>query len=373
MNWKIPLFKIYWEEDDINSVNKVIQRGNYWTTGPEIEKLEGKIKNFIGSKYALSFNSGTSALHSALIAHKIYNCEVIVPSFTFISTANSVVLAESKPVFAEIEDITYGLDSESVKEKITSKTKAIIPIHYAGGPCKEIKALREIAEDHKLVLIEDAAESLGATIHGKKVGSFGHSSMFSFCQNKIITGGEGGIILTDSISVFNNLKLIRSHGRQENKEGYFVTTKPVDYIEVGFNYRMSSITAALVLSQFRKIKKIIKLRNEKALLYDKALSNIKGIKIPQRLKNSSHVYQMYTIQFENHKERENAKNKLEKAGVMAKVYFDPVHLKTFYRNRFDYKKGDLPITEEISKKVLSLPIFPQLTTDEIKMIVKNIE
>jgi dTDP-4-amino-4,6-dideoxygalactose transaminase len=373
MNWKIPLFKIYWDKDDIASVSKVIKRGGYWAIGPELSELENKIAKFVGRKYAVSLNSGTSALHAALLAHNVTDGEVIVPSFTFISTANSVVLAGAKPVFAEIEDESYGLDPEDVKKKITNKTKAIIPVHYAGGPCKEIKALKEIAEDHGLILIEDAAESLGSTIGNKKVGAFGHSSMFSFCQNKIITGGEGGILLTDSKDIFDKLKLICSHGRQEDKDGYFSTTKKLDYIQIGFNFRMSSMTAALILSQLKKIDKIIKMRNEKAKYYNEKLAKIKGIKLPIKIKNSSHVYQIYTIRFEDNKYREKIKDKLEKKGVMSKVYFDPVHLTTFYRERYNYKLGNLPRTEEISKKVLSLPIFPTLSNNEIGYIVDSIK
>ena len=221
MNWKIPLFKIHWDNKDIDSVSRTIKRGSYWTTGPEIKKLEEKIASYIGTKYALSFNSGTSALHALMLAHGLVNCEVIVPSFTFISTANSVILAQSKPVFAEIEDESYGLDVEDVKERITSKTKAIMPIHYAGGVCKHIKALKEIAEDKNLLLIEDAAESLGAKIGDLKVGNIGNSSMVSFCQNKIVTGGEGGVILSNSKEIIDRLTLIRSHGRVEKKEDFF--------------------------------------------------------------------------------------------------------------------------------------------------------
>lgn len=373
MKWKIPLFKTYCDRSDVDSVTKVIRREFYWTTGPEIEQLEKEIARFIGIKYGVTFNSGTSALHSVLLAHKITNGEVIVPSFTFISTANSVVLAGAKPVFAEIENESFGLDSEDVKERITNKTKAIIPVHYAGGPCKEIKALKEIADEHNLILIEDAAESLGATIDKKKVGTFGHSSMFSFCQNKIISGGEGGIILTDSKDVFDKLKLIRSHGRLENKESYFSSTKDLDYIDVGFNYRMSSITAALVLSQFKKIDKIIEMRRTKANYYNKKLSKIKKIKTPTIIKNSSYVYQMYTIRFENNKLRDNVKKGLEKAKVMSKIYFEPVHLKTFYREKFNYTNEDLLKTQEISKKVLTLPLYPTLTYEEIDYIVDKIK
>jgi len=373
MNWKIPLFKIHWDEDDIESIAKVIRRGTYWTLGPEIEELEKNMAKFAGMKYALSFNSGTSALHSDLLAHDITSGEVIVPSFTFISTANSVVLAGARPIFAEIEDESYGLYPEDVKEKINKKTRAIIPVHYGGGPCKEIKALREIAKDHNLILIEDAAESLGSKIDNMMVGTFGHSAMFSFCQNKIITSGEGGVVVTDSKDVYQKLKLIRSHGRVENEEDYFSTTKELDYIQIGYNYRMSSISAALTLSQFRKIDKITELRREKARYLNNKLSEIKSIKIPAELKNSFHVYQMYTVQMKDNENREKLQKHLTKAGIMTKVYFNPVHLKTFYKEKYHYKNGDLPITEEISEKILTLPLYPELTNKEMDYITDEIK
>lgn len=373
MNWKIPLFKIYWDNDDIESISQVIKRGNYWTTGPEIIQLEKKIADYVGTKYALTFNSGTSALHADLVAHQVAGGEVIVPSFTFISTANSVLLANAKPIFAEIEDESYGLDPEDVKEKITKKTKAILPVHYGGAPCKEIKALQEIAEDYNLLLIEDAAESLGSKINKKMIGTFGKSAIFSFCQNKIITAGEGGLTVTDSKQLFEKLKLIRSHGRLENQNNYFSTTREFDYIQLGYNFRMSSISAALVLSQFKKINKIIKKRREKAKYYDKKLSTIENIKTPSYLKNHYHVYQMYTIQLHDEMSRNTLQNNLTKAGIMTKVYFTPIHLTTFYKEKFNYRKGDLPITEEISKKVLTLPLYPMLTTKEMDKIIDNIK
>ena len=373
MNWKIPLFESYWEEDDVESVANVIRRGRYWTTGPEIEQLEKEIANYVSKKYALSFNSGTSALHAVLLAHDLTTGEVIIPSFTFISTASSVVLAGAKPIFAEIEEDSYGLSSEDVKEKITSKTRAIIPVHYGGAPCKEIKILKEVADDHNLVLIEDAAESLGSKIDEEMVGTFGHSSMFSFCQNKVITSGEGGIIVSDSEDAYQKLKLIRSHGRVENKNGYFSTTKELDYVRAGYNYRMSSITAALALSQFKKIDKIIKMRRAKANYFNERLSKIKNIKIPTGLKNHFHVYQMYTIQLENNKIREKLRQSLTEAGIMTKVYFNPVHLKTFYRENFNYKQGDLPKTEKISGKVLTLPLYPKLNNKKMDYIIGRIK
>ena len=215
-----------------------------WAAGPDVQAFEQEIAQYIGTKYALTFSSGTSALHAVLMAHSIgRNDEVIVPSFTFIATANSPLFVGAKPVFADIENKTYGLDPVDVNEKITKKTRAIMPIHYGGCPCR-IKELREIADDNNLILIEDAAESFGAKIQDQKVGTFGESAMMSFCQNKIITTGEGGAIVTNSRDVYERMKLIRSHGRLETAD-YFSTTETMDYITLGFNFRISSITAAL--------------------------------------------------------------------------------------------------------------------------------
>ena len=342
--------------------------------GPEIQTLENNIASFIGKKYGVSFNSGTSALHATLLAYDIkHGAEVIVPSFTFIATANVVVLTGATPMFADIEKQSYALDPEDVKEKITGKTKAIIPIHYGGGPCKNIKALQEIAEDHHLVLIEDAAESLGAKIHNKRVGTFGDAAMFSFCQNKVITAGEGGIVVTDSKTIAEKLQLIRSHGRVESKEGYFATTQELDYIQAGYNYRLPSINAALVLSQFKKFNRIIQMRREKAAYYTKKLSKIKDIRAPAESKDEYHVYQLYTIELPDKKTRDHLQQHLTKAGIMTKVYFEPIHLKTFYIKEFHYKKSDLPVTEEMAEKVLTLPLYPSLTKKEMDYIISVIE
>lgn len=374
MNWKIPLFKMYWDTQDITAVTKIIKRGSYWTMGPEVEKIEDNIADFIGKKHGISFNSGTSALHSALLAYNIKKGDqVIVPSFTFIATANVVVLAGAAPVFADIEKQSYALDPEDVMEKITSKTKAIIPIHYGGGPCKNIKALQEIAEDHHLILIEDAAESLGAKIHNKRVGTYGNAAMFSFCQNKVITAGEGGIVVTDSRIIAEKLKLIRSHGRVESNEGYFATTQDLDYIQTGYNYRLPSINAALLISQFHKLDKIIQMRREIAKYYTQKLAKIPFIRTPDESKGEYHVYQLYTIELPDKRIRDHLQKHLTKAGIMTKIYFEPVHLKTYYRKVFHYKKNDLPTTEAIAQKIITLPLYPSLTKKEMNYIISAVE
>lgn len=370
---KIPLYKIYWDEDDIESVLKVIKRGSYWTTGPEIEEFEKIVANYVGRKYGVAFNSGTSALHAILLAYNVKSGdEVIVPSFTFIATANAVLFVGAKPVFADIEDKTYGLDPEDVMEKITKRTKVIMPIHYGGTPC-QINALREIAEDHNILLIEDAAESIGAAVNGQKVGCFGDSAMFSFCGNKVITTGEGGMIVTDSTEIYNKLKLLRSHGRLEI-EPYFRTNKTLDYITLGYNWRMTSYTAALGISQMRKLEKVIEMRRRNAEYLTDKLSSIKEIKPPKFPEGYFSVYQMYTIRVEGgRKTRDRLKNYLKDKGISTKVYFEPVHLTTFYKQKFGYKGGELPVTERIAGEVLTLPLYPTMTIKEMDYVVEKIK
>lgn len=364
----VPLFKIYSDEKDIQSVTEIIKSGSHWATGLQIEQFEKEIAEHIGRKYALTFNSGTSALHSLLLAYNIkHNDEIIVPSFTFIATANAPLFVGAKPVFAEIENKTYGLDPENVKEKITPKTKAIIPIHYGGSPCL-IKELKDLADDYNVLLLEDAAESHGAKIGKQQTGTFGDSALLSFCQNKIISTGEGGAIITDSKEIYERLKLIRSHGRLDTHD-YFSSNEYLDYITLGYNFRMPTMCAALGSSQLKKINDIIKMRRNNASYLIKNLPK-EHITIPDLPTDYYHVYQLFTIRVKQNI-RDNLMKYLLDKGIMSKIYFDPIHLTHFYK-KFGYKNGDLPITEKISKEVLSLPIYPTLTKEEMDYMIDNI-
>lgn len=373
MNWKISLFKIYWDKKDITAISDTIKRGTGWAVGPNVEKFEKEISKYIGVKYALVFNSGTSALHSLMLSYKIGpGDEVIVPSFTFIATANAVLFVGAKPIFAEIEEDVLGLNPKDIEKKITSKTKAIIAVHYGGSPCK-IEEIKKIAKKYNLILIEDAAESLGAKFRDKKMGMFGDASILSFCQNKIITTGEGGAVVTNSKEIYEKLKLIRSHGRLET-ENYFSSTRHMDYVAIGYNFRLSDILSALGLSQLGKINIIINKRRKNVNYLNKKLSQIKEIITPIELKDNFSVYQMYTIRISNGKNtRDDLKKYLENKGIMTKIYFDPVHLTSFYKNEFGYKKGDMLITESIADQVLTLPMHPKLTKKEMDNIINNIE
>ena len=367
---KIPLYKIFTDREDNRAVNKVLQRGMDWAIGPEIAEFEKKLASYIGTKYCIAFNSGTSAGHAALLAININSGEVIVPSFTFISTANWPLMVNAKPKFVDIEEENFGLNPERVKSEITKNTKAIIPIHYGGLPCKIIE-INRIARNKKIPLIEDCAEAFGTKIKGVSVGTFGQMSIFSFAPNKILTTGEGGAICTDSRKIFEKLQLIRSHGRLIN-ENYFKTSQSPNYISIGYNWRMSSMTAALGLSQFDKLDRIIQLRRRHARFYVSKLKKINEIKLPDEPKDHLHVYQLFTIQLKNNLIRHKLQKFLASKGIMTKVFFEPIHLSKFYK-KSGFGKKSLSNTEKISRTVLSLPIFPGLKSEEITHICDSIK
>ena len=371
MSWKLPLFKIYWDEEDIEMVKAAIQRGMFWAIGPNVDRFEEMLAEYIGTRYTVACNSGTSALHAALLAYGIsQGDEVIVPSFTFIATANAPLFVGARPIFADIEEAAYGLDPNDVIRKITPKTKAIIPVHYGGCPCS-IGELKEIADENNLLLVEDAAESIGAVVDGKKVGTFGDCAVLSFCSNKIITTGEGGAVVTDSVEIYEKLKLIRSHGRAETAN-YFSSTESMDYITLGYNFRLSDITAALGIAQLNKVDKIIEMRRRNAERMSARLSGVAGIETPYSTGDRFHVYQMYTIRVKEGQEKRNAlMAHLADKGIMTKIYFDPVHLTHYYKTKLGYN-CTLPVTERLSEQVITLPMFPALTEDEIDYITDAI-
>ena len=278
-DWKIPMYKIYTDDEDVNLITNIIKRGNGWAMGPEIEEFESQIKKFVGCDYCITLNSGTSALHATNLAYGLgKGDEVIIPSFSFISTANSVLFVDASPVFADIEEENYGLDPNDVERKITEKTKAIIPMDYAGQSCK-IFEIKDIAKENKLILIEDAAEALGSSVKGNKVGSVSDTSIFSFCGNKVLTTGEGGAVVTNSKDIYEKVKIIRSHGRMDSTS-YFNNPSSSNYSMLGYNWRMSSITASLGISQLQKLDKIISMRKRNAETLSKHLSKHSEIQVP---------------------------------------------------------------------------------------------
>jgi perosamine synthetase len=370
MKWKIPLYKVDWDKEDVKSVTNVIKRGMDWAIGPEVEQFEQSLANYHESKYCVVFNSGTSAGHAALLSLNLQpSSEIIIPSFTFIATANWPLMIDSNPIFSEIEEETLGMDPLNLNSIVSKKTKVIIPIHYGGNPCKIIE-IKRFAKEHKLILIEDCAESIGATIGKRKTGTFGDLSILSFAGNKVLTTGEGGAIITNSKQIYEKLKLIRSHGRQINSN-YFQTNETPNYVSLGYNWRMSSMTAALGISQLEKLEKLISKRRKNAYYLSSKLKKHSKIILPFDYKNHKSVFQLYTIQIKGKNLRNNLMAFLKNKGIMSKIFFEPVHLSKFYSKNTS-KKIPLPITEKISQQVLTLPMYPSLTKDEINFIGDSI-
>jgi len=371
--WKIPLFKMYYDNNDIKNVITIIKRGMFWGLSSETIELEKMVSEKTGVKHCVVFNSGTSALHALMIAYGFKkNDEIIVPSFTFIATVNAALFVNSTPKFAEIEEESYGLDPVDVFAKINKNTKAIIPVHYAGKICK-INEISKIAKEKKLILIEDAAEAFGSKLNNKMAGSFGDSSVLSFAWNKVITSGEGGAAVTNSKEIFEKLLLIRSHGRID-KESYFLSTKSPHYVTLGYNWRISAMTAALAISQLKKLEKLVKMRIKNANYMTGKLSKYNQIITPMEEKNSIHSYMMYTIRLKQGKKfRGRLQNYLIKKGIQAKIIFEPIHLSDFYRKKLKYRKGILPKTEEIADQVLTLPMYPHLKRNEMDFMVESIK
>ena len=369
MKWKIPLYKIDWDKEDVRTVTNVIKRGMDWAIGPEIEEFEQSLANYHDSKYCVVFNSGTSAGHAALLSLNLKpSSEIIVPSFTFIATANWPLMVGTKPIFSEIEEETLGMDPSYLNSIISKKTKVIMPIHYGGMPCK-ITEIKKFAKQHKLILIEDSAESIGSTIGNKKTGSFGDMSILSFAGNKVLPTGEGGAVIVNSKKIYEKLKLIRSHGRQINSN-YFQTNETPNYISLGYNWRMSSMTAALGISQLSKLDKLISKRRKNAQYLSSKLNKHSKIILPFNYKNHKSVFQLFSIRVTDNL-RDNLMTFLTSKGIMSKIFFEPVHLSKFYSKNMN-KKSSLPKTEKISQQVLTLPMYPSLTKDDMNFISDSI-
>jgi perosamine synthetase len=368
MSEQIPLFEIPWDIEDIKNVSDSVGRGGYWAKGPYIEQFEEQVAEYLDIEYAIAVNSGTSALMAALEAVGIDDGdEVIVPSFTQQATANAVKMVGGKPIFADIERDTYGLDPEDVAERITEDTEVIMPVHVYGSVCK-IEKLNEIAEEHDLTVVEDAAEALGATRDGQYAGTFGDVAGLSFCQNKIVPTGEGGMVVTDDDDIAEIASLYRSHGRTTTD--YFETSKSGQHVIVGGNFRMPDIVAALGCSQMAKIDEFIDGRKNAAQRMNEAFETMEGIE-PHSF-DGSHVYQFYTVTFDKSIERDKIIETLSGHQISAKVYWDPaIHQSEMYQDtRY---RDELPVTEEMTQRVLSLPMHPKLSEKETDRIVDAIQ
>ena len=362
----IPISRPFIGEEEKKAVMDVLDSGMI-AQGPKVREFEEKFANFCSTEYSIAVNNGTAALHTALhVAGVGKGDEVITTPFTFIATANSILMSDAKPIFVDIEEDTFNIDLNKIEQKITKKTKAIIAVDLYGHPC-DYDAINEIAKNNNLILIEDAAQAIDAEYKGKKTGSFGDIATFSFYATKNITCGEGGIVTTNNKDYADNAKLFRQHGRSK--------MTAYDYVGLGYNYRMTDISATILLGQLEKIDFITKKRIENAEYLSKELGGVKGIKVPIVREGYKHVFNQYTIKIENDFKlsRDEFVEHLNKKGVSSAVYYPkPLHLCEHFR-QFGYNGGDFPIAEKLSKQVLSLPVHPNLSEDDLRLIASTIK
>ena len=343
--------------DEEEAVVNVLRSGNL-IQGKKVEEFEKNFADYIGVKYAIAINSGTSALHTALLANGVgLNDEVITTAFTFIASVNSIVYCQAKPVFVDIEESAFNIDASLIESKITKKTKAIMPVHLYGNPCN-MDAIKEIADKYNLSIIEDACQAHGASYNGKKVGSFG-TGCFSFYPSKNITTGEGGIITTDDGNVAEKCRLLRNHG---SKVRYY-------HELIGYNYRMTDIAAAIGIVQLRKLDSFNKKRIENANYLTKNLSHIPWIITPKIKNGCVHVFHQYTIRIVG-KKRDDVAKFLWQKGIQTSVYYPvPATLQKIYEN-INVK---MPVSEKLAAEVLSIPVHPALSKEELNQIIAAFE
>jgi perosamine synthetase len=351
----IPIAKPLLGKEEIDAVAEVLNSGMI-AQGPKVEEFELAFSEYTGSEYAVAVNSGTAALHIALLAHGIgKGDEVITSPFSFIATANSILYTGAKPVFADIEPDTFNIDPEKVKEKITSKTRAIIPVHLYGHPA-DMKAIMEIADDNKLIVVEDACQSHGAEYLGKKVGSFG-TGAFSFYPTKNMTTSEGGMLTTDEKEIAEKTKMIRAHGSK------------VRYLHemLGFNFRMTDIAAAIGLVQLGKLDKFTEARQKNAEMLSAGLQDISGLTPAVTKAGCTHVFHQYTVRA---KKRDQLAAFLKEKDIGSGVHYPvPIHKQPFYKE-LGYRDS-LPVSEKAVEEVISLPVHPALSRADIQKIVET--
>jgi dTDP-4-amino-4,6-dideoxygalactose transaminase len=344
------------------NIKKILKNGDF-VLGKTVESFEGKLAAYCGAKYAISVNSGTDALVLTLKALEIKNGdEVITSPFTFFATAEAIASVGATPVFADIDPRTFNIDADKIEEKISPRTKAIMPVHIFGQPA-EIEKIMEIARAHKLAVIEDAAQAIGAEYKNKKIGSVGDFTCFSFYPTKNLSAcGDGGAILTNTETLAQKIKTLRNHGSSPAQKYLH------EYI--GMNSRLDAIQAAVLSIKLKYLDSWNKKRIAIARCYRKELKNTGDIILPYQDPGSKHVYHQYTIRT---KERNALAEYLKAKGIASAIYYSiPLHLQPAL-NYLGYKKGDLPEAEKASQEVLSLPIYPELNFDKQKTIVKNIK
>ncbi len=366
----LPYGKQWIDEDDIAAVVEVL-RGDWITQGPAIDRFERAVADYVGAKFAVAFCNGTAALHGACFAAGIGpGDEVITSPITFLASSNCVLYMGGKPVFADIDPHTYNIDPEQIAARITDRTKAIVAVDFTGQPA-DMDRIGMLARDHGLTVIHDAAHSLGASYGGRKVGTFGDMTMFSFHPVKHVTTGEGGVIVTDREDLRDQLLLFRSHGMTRDPKQLQRNDGPWYYEmhALGYNYRMTDMQAALGASQMEKLDQFVERRRMIASRYTEAFSDIPGLIVPSQHPQANSSWHLYVLRWEH--SRGEAFEQLRSRNIGVNLHYIPVYKQPYYQ-ALGYADQQCPQAENYYKTAISLPLFPRMTDSDMEDVIREV-
>jgi len=360
-------------EADVAAATEVL-RSDWLTTGPKVAEFEEAIADYVDAQHAVSFSSGTAALHAAVLAAGLKpGDEAITTPLTFCATANAALYGGGTPVFADVRDETLTIDPKEVERRITPRTKALLPVDYAGQPA-DLDALLALADRHELLVIEDAAHALGAKYRSRMVGSISHMSVFSFHAVKHLTTGEGGMVTTNNSDFAQRLREVRNHGidsdaRARQAAGHW----HYEMTTLGFNYRLTDIACALGLAQLPRLSANLARRRAIAVRYGKALATVPSLTLPIVAADVTSAWHLYPVRVDASIDRAEVFNALRAEGLGVNVHYIPVHLHPYYRSRFGYRGGEFPIAETASGRLISLPMFHGMTDEDVDDVIFAVE
>lgn len=362
---RVPLSRPSIDDADVAAVLEVL-RSPSLSLGPKLREFEEAMAAYVGASHAVAVNSGTSGLHLCLAASGIKpGDEVVTTPFSFIASANCALYQGARPVFADIDPRTLDIDPNQVEARITPRTRAIVSVDVFGQPAA-FEELKAIADRHGLVLIQDACESIGAERNGLRVGTQGQAAVFAFYPNKQMTTGEGGVIVTNDRDYSNVLRSLANQGRDDDGSW-------MNHVRLGYNYRLDEMSAALGLSQVRRLDAMLQRRAQVAAWYEERLHRLERLTLPHvDPKTTRMSWFVYVIRLDPDVDRARLMEELEGDGVPSRPYFLPIHLQPLYRERFGHQPGDYPVTEAVSRSTLAIPFFTEMTEDQVDYVCQRI-
>jgi dTDP-4-amino-4,6-dideoxygalactose transaminase len=374
----VPFSSPLIEADEIREVTKVLRSG--WIgTGPKVQEFERKLSEYIGVNNAITVNSCTAALHLSLIVSGVrVGDEVITTPMTFAATSNVITHVGAKPVFADIKKNSWNIDPNEIKKRITNRTKAIIPVHYAGLPC-DLNEISEIARAKNIHIIEDAAHAFGARYDGQRIGSSGNLVCFSFYPTKNITTIEGGLVCTQDTHIADLIKVLRLHGQSSDAWSRYSSGSAKSYrvTHAGFKYNLTDVQAAIGIKQLEKVNRFLEIRKRIAKIYLEELNGVHGIIVPvSEAENGERVWHLFTILIKSEElgvDRDVVMAKLNEIGIGTGIHYEALNLHPFYQNQYGYHDGMYPVAEYVSARTLSLPLSAKLTDEQVIYVIDRLK